>query len=366
MKIAVDGIIFEKQALGGISRIYHETLPRMCQQDDSLWITLLTSGPLMQEIPQHTNIQHQSLPNLEGFLRPGRFFVNTRSRLRAKVQSSWMLKNPSDIWHSTYYTLPYNWRGSVITTLYDLIYERFPEQFSSKIDRWRRYQIRQAVNTADAVICISETTRQDAVRFYGADPMKLHVIPLAASSIFQKVDADTSHRPFLLFIGMRAGYKGFETLLEAYSRWSYKQQIDLLVVGSQWTKEEQKKLRDLNISDCVNLRIAVTDEELVALYNQATALVHPSLYEGFGLPLLEAMACGCPIVASNIPSSFEVAGDAAYFFTPDNTDDLKNVLDRVVNNGREAQKVQLGYRLASSYSWDAAARKTLELYRAHI
>lgn len=367
-KIVMDGKIFELQRRGGISRIYHELLPRICDLDKSIQFTILSAGHLEQELPQHQQIQHHALVYWERFLRPGRYFRKANSRGRNRAQTNWWRDNQADIWHSTYYTLPVCWKGPVIISAYDLIYERYPGLFGKAQSERTRAQMRDAVLAADLVICISQTTKMDFAQFYGIDPLKLQVIPLGIGPSFRKLPVDkldnSRERPYLLYVGRRSSYKNFSTLLHAYSHWAPHREIDLLVIGSPWTREEVKQLRDLDLAGKVLLETAVSDQELARLYNGARAFIFPSLYEGFGLPILEAMACGCPIIASNIPSSTEVAGEVAYYFQPDSVEDLLNALDKVANAGRDASRVRKGIELAAAFTWEQTARQTLEVYHA--
>ena len=173
-------------------------------------------------------------------------------------------------------------------------------------------------------------------------------------------------RPFLLYVGRRGKHKNFATLLAAYARWDGRQGNDLLVAGDPWTAEEMRRLNDLGVTGKVRLKTAVSDQELALLYNQAAAFVYPSLYEGFGLPLLEAMACGCPVVASRIPTSLEVGAAVPYYFAPESGDDLLLALDAALRGGRSAAPITEGIRQAAAYSWENSARQTLEVYRALI
>jgi glycosyltransferase involved in cell wall biosynthesis len=219
------------------------------------------------------------------------------------------------------------------------------------------------------VICISHNTQKDIVDYYGLDIEKTHVVPLAHKPIFkQLMDDDSSpinnHRkPYLLYIGIRRAYKNFSTLIEGYSRWKYRNEVDLLVVGDDWTEEEKKKLEDLRILNHIHLHSIVSDEQLVSLYNQALAFVFSSLYEGFGIPLLEAMACGCPIVASRIPTTLEVAGDVPIYFNPTEIESLLSALDTVYQGDNTDQNILAGIEHAKGYSWDKTAQETYSIYQ---
>jgi glycosyltransferase involved in cell wall biosynthesis len=278
-----------------------------------------------------------------------------------------MQQNQPDVWQSTFFRLPSRWPGPVVTTVYDVIYERYPGFFNSAQADWTRREMKKSVQRADTVICISETTKQDVIQFYDANPAKLHVIPLAPGEAFLHFDSEKSllgsQRPYILYVGRRANHKNFMILLAAYSRWAARGDIDLVVVGESWSESEQHLLKKNDMLDGIRLISNVDDKELASIYSRALALVYPSLYEGFGLPLLEAMACGCPVVASCIPSNVEVAGDFAIYFEAEDVDALIAALDQAIENGRSAQRVQQGLQHVKTYSWDRAAQQTLAIYR---
>lgn len=369
MEVIVDGIIYQLQSNGGISRLFSEILPRMCVIDDSLHLILLTQGQLKQPLPVHPHITHRCVPRLELYLRLGRLWKSIlpiAENLVLKLCSGLAGKT---VWHSTYYTLPEEWNGFSIVTVADMIYERFSDLFNRPSDEQFREQKRHCIQQADAVICISETTRQDVEDFYNLDSKPIYVVPLACSDVFgaleqhQETYQMPNRQPFLLYVGLRVHYKNFDKLIQAYSVWSPRKDVALVVVGKSWSFDEEKRLVELGIQDRVHLLTKVDDETLCYLYNQAVAFIYPSLYEGFGIPLLEAMACGCPIVASRIPSTIEVAGECPIYFEPAEVDDLLNAFDVALSEGRNSRRIQMGLKRVKSYSWDKTAALTLGAYR---
>jgi glycosyltransferase involved in cell wall biosynthesis len=232
--------------------------------------------------------------------------------------------------------------------------------------RFRDYK-RQCIHAADAVICISETTRQDLLDEYGLSPAVAFVVPLACSEVFRELGPNEEYSggvegPFLLYVGGRGIHKNFGRLIEAYSTWSLCHEVSLVVVGSSWSRSEIHDLAEAGVRDEVRLLADVSDRRLRQLYNHALALVYPSLYEGFGIPLLEAMSCGCPVIASRIPSTLEVAGRYALYFEPTEVEDLRTALDQALYRGREPWRVALGTALVRQYSWDETATRTLGVY----
>lgn len=369
LEVIVDGVIFQFQSRGGVSRIYSEILPRMCEQDESLRITLVTKEgrPLLQPLPEHRQISRREIPHLDPYLRPWRLFGRFAPTVKRVMDKVCIGDGRGKIWHSTYFTQPYRWRGTQVVTVVDMIYELYPNFFNEPNDQLFREQKRRAVLDAEAVICISKTTRQDVQDYYGISSDKTFVVPLAHSETFRPPEnegsADSETRPFLLYVGRRSNYKNFDLLLDAYSSWANRNAVDLVVVGDrQWTTREKELLAELNLGTQVKLLTDINDEQLRRLYGRAVAFVYPSLYEGFGIPLLEALACGCPVVASDIPSSKEVADDCAIYFDPSSSEDLRAVLERVVAEGPNETRRAAGIARAALFSWTETARQTIEVY----
>jgi len=252
----------------------------------------------------------------------------------------------------------------------DMIYERFPDLFTGEgSDRFREER-KSCVLAADAVLCISDATRRDVQEFYQIGGDRLHVVHLACSDFFRPLPAgDLAQKggarpPFFLYVGSRAHYKNFQGLLEAYSKWNGRAAARLLVVGPPWTPDEGRHISELGISGQVELMTDVRDEALCTLYNQAAAFIYPSLYEGFGIPLLEAMACGCPVIASRIPTTVEIAGDCCIYFELDSPDSLIDAFDKAVSEGRDGAIARAGLEHAKRFSWEKTARETLSVYRS--
>ena len=342
----------------------------MCDLDNSLRITLLTEGESRQPLPEHKHIVHRRIVPVKRYMRPGRLWKPVIPRARQLMIRFSIGRGDGQIWHSTYYTQPEPWDGLQVVTVADMIHERFSDLFSgSGNDRFREEK-RRCVQEADAVICISETTRQDVLRFYKLDSDSTYVVPLACSDLFRRLKQrgngleTLTKRPFLLYVGSRTHYKNFDRLVQAYSVWRYRKEVALVVIGSSWSADEELRLAELGIQDFVHLLTDVDDEELCQLYNHAAAFVYPSLYEGFGIPLLEAMACGCPVIASHIPSTIEVAGECPIYFEPTAVDELVNAFDVALSEGRDSERTKAGLERVKQYSWAKTAAQTLEVYRA--
>jgi glycosyltransferase involved in cell wall biosynthesis len=369
-QLVVDSLLFSWQAHGGLSRLFSETLPRMCDLAASLSVELLVSGPPLQPLPAHSRIAARRVRRLTR-PAPAKGLWGAGSELVQRLLRDLSFgRGFGKIWHSTYYTLPGHWRGAEVVTVADTIYELFPTLFSRPEDDAFRAQRRRCLERADAVICISHATRADVGRLFPDVTPRTHVVHLAGQETFRPLAPEAAtlppslDRPFLLFVGRRRRHKNFDLLLRAFACWPRKRDFDLVAVGPEWSAGEKGTLLGLGLTDSVRSLQGVGDEALCVLYNRAAAFVYPSLCEGFGVPILEAMACGCPVVASRIPSSTEVAGECPVYFTPDCLEELGAALDVVVDEGRPSTRTAAGLDRARRFSWDRAARETLDVYRS--
>jgi glycosyltransferase involved in cell wall biosynthesis len=360
MVVVVDGIIFEVQQFGGISRIFKEILPRMCELDVSLKIRIITNRHPKQSLPAHSRISYTFLPRMGRHLRIFKPLVHRVCFRNSKEQ----------IWHSTFYTASKAWQGKHVVTVVDMIYERYPQFFNQKEHIILMEEKERCIQKADVVICISNTTARDVLSFCGVNPARIKIIPLGFNRVFRRLE-QREHKQimptkqlFLLYLGSRRFYKNFDGLLQAYSVWDKKQDVALVAIGEPWTAEEVKKLAEMGIQNTVQCLAHMDDESLCQLYNQAVALVYPSLYEGFGIPLLEAMACGCPIVASRIPSTFEVAEDVPIYFEPTKMESILHAFDAVLAENRNMARMEAGIKRSKLFSWESTSQQTLEVYRS--
>lgn len=358
MRVLYDGLIYRVQNNGGVNRYFANLIGGL---PGDVRPILLSDCARNHNFPAHPRLRlFQGRQRRAGYLARRLLALYFRAVSRAV---------PFDVAHPTYYSLltrrPLGaYRRPVVITVYDMICELFAAEMDPHGLAAR--EKRQAVADAQAVICISENTRQDLLRLCAVAEEKVRVIPLAAS-----FDRSVSFGPepvpacpYFLYVGQRAGYKNFAALARAFARIAPKRaEIGLCVVGPAFTDTELGLLAGGGILRRVHHVGSVSDAHLAKLYRCCVAFVYPSLYEGFGLPILEAMACGAPVVAFNRASVPEVAGDAALLLDAEK-DDLTDTLLAVLDD--EALRARLaaqGLERAKLFRWEETVARTLDVYR---
>ncbi|MGL4650202.1 MAG: glycosyltransferase family 4 protein, partial [Caldilineaceae bacterium] len=223
-------------------------------------------------------------------------------------------------------------------------------------------------------IAISHSTAADIVRIYpDVDPAKVTTIHLAADNDFfaARVEPNAevlSGRPYFLYVGNRARYKNFAALVQAFGKSGLAPTHDLRVVSPShgaFDGDEEALLRECGVDGAIHLPTSVDDAALRALYQSALALVYPSLYEGFGLPLLEALASGTLIATSSVSSMPEIGGPSALLFDPTSVDEISAALVQIANLGEQerAERVAQGRDWAAAFTWDKCVRETVALLK---
>ncbi|WP_415499355.1 glycosyltransferase family 4 protein [Aquirufa ecclesiirivi] len=276
---------------------------------------------------------------------------------------------PPDIYHITYYDrIPFhNRRTKIVISVYDMIHELYPEQFSEKASQIKK----ECVKAADLVICISENTKKDLIQIFGIEENKIRVIYLGFKEFDHSNNIDPSipsilPNSYILFVGQRQGYKNFEGLAKAYAYSSELNQKFQLVCfgGGQFTEEENVMIRKFEIEGKV-IQIDGDDNLLKICYEKAFVFVYPSLYEGFGIPPLEAMSCGTPVCCSNTSSLPEVVGDAAILFNPLYTEEIKLAMLEILNSIVKRQElIAKGMHRIKYFTWKKCASETLDAYQS--
>jgi glycosyltransferase involved in cell wall biosynthesis len=319
----------------------------------------------------------------------GRIKLQILTATHISLRGQWALpaalrRDQPNLLHYPHFDLPWLTPGRVVATLHDLKYIARAD-FLPTNRRLRRWVIqsmtRHTLHRASRVIVPSQSTADDLILRLNAASEKLRVIPSGVDeSQFFHIETEAIEdaryrygldRPFVLFVGERRPHKNLDGLLKAFAifRRSISTEYHLVIAGRPYPgyRQPEALAQTLGLVNYVHFLDNVPDSDLPLLYHSADALVLLSCYEGFGLPVLEAMACGTPVVVSNVTSLPEVAGEAGMKVPPDNPEQAAAALLQVIRGGKEReQRIALGRGQAHRFSWDRCARQTLEVYREVI
>ena len=378
MKIGIDARFLTHPQKGGF-KTYTENLvvAFACVDSRNEYILYLDRAPNQNtRLPQQPNFSYKVLKQLPGIGMPW------REQVDISLQTA---RDRIDLLHSPCLTAPITHACPLVITIHDMIW-LFPRQYPRsgksslqwKLMEWYQLTIpRIASRRAAAIITVSQLSKEDIVRYLNVDPALIHVTHEAVSSFFQPVVTSEQSRSFrtkygldskfILAIGSSDPRKNIAALVNAYALLpeSLRAEYHLAIVwtASVLATSISKIIQDLGIDQFVHFLFQVPNEDLVVLYNEASLFVFPSLYEGFGLPVLEAMACGTPVIAANTSSIPEVAGDAALLVDARDTKGISNAMAQVLTDEKLASEmVEKGLRRNAMFSWEKCARETLVVY----
>lgn len=296
-----------------------------------------------------------------------------RFALRQEIRRYMAKEHHFDVIHPThvsaYDLLPHIGNTPLVTTVHDMTHELFPDSFP----QWDPTAVRKQEYSrlSDRIIAISECTKKDLVEICGIEPERVDVVHHGNSLI---LPADAATRPmdlpenYVLFVGKRPGYKNFDIFLHAFAEIAAQErELHLICAGGGAFSPAELELADkLHLRGRVQQRW-VTDEELAILYNRCAVFVYPSAYEGFGLPLLEAFACGAPVLCANASCFPEIAANGADYFPADDAAAMVTCMQRVLGSSGYAQNLRArGAERLTHFSWQRCAQETLQTYKKAI
>ncbi len=355
------------QTPGGIGTYIRNLVPALARQDPSLDVRLFHARFEQEEPPERWIRQFwvEELPAPIRALYP-RWDLTGRPALPDGLQQV-------DVIHATNpAAIPPAASGQkLVVTVHDLAFGYFPGMFPRTWRTLYRLGLRATVKRADAIITPSRNTAEDLLTRTNVDPARLHVVPLAASVPAPGEDPDVSlarlkiRRPYVLFVGTLEPRKNLIRLIRAYRRVAATGLPHALVLAGPLGWRHDALMREIALSGPGDIVMTgeLSGEDLDAMYLEADAFVYPSLYEGFGLPVIEAMARGIPTVASNTSSVPEVAGDATLGVNPLSVREIAKAIERILTDVDLAERLSLrGLRQAERFSWDETARLTLQVY----
>jgi glycosyltransferase involved in cell wall biosynthesis len=364
MNVVFDGQIFSFQDYGGISRYYCELIKQFSAME----------GVEPSLIIQYSNSRY--LPEID-FIHAKHFFPYRRFKGRNEiikllnrnyVRRNYQGQSQPDVFHPTYYD-PYFLSllddTPFVLTIYDMSHELYPHLFS-RFDFTAENKMKVSAK-ANRIIAISEHTKKDIITLLNIPASKIDVIPLATTFSPDKTSKADISIPdkYFLYVGKRNTYKNFLFLLYAMKDLHQTGSHYSLICagGGKFSAQEREVIRKLQLSDKI-IQMDVDDNVLMRLYSKAQAFVFPSLYEGFGIPILEAFACGCPALLSNRSSLPEVGGNAAIYFDPESISDLSEKLARLIEDKDLTDDMRNnGLNRLKLFSWENTACLTLDTYK---
>lgn len=349
--------------------------------------TLETAQPFKLNLicnPQNSGEARHPLPELVA-KNPSRVQLLETSAKPISLQEQWQLprlalREKFDLWHAPYYVRPYLLPCPTVLTAYDLIAKRLPETLPGRKAKLAfEITTRLAFLVSPQIITLSQNAAQDITALYKVNPKRLQVIPPGVEEKFRPLDSPEQVHQFksklnlpdeyILYLGINKPHKNLARLIEAYNLYHQRNptsKVELVLAGKEdprYSEGLRAKVRELGLEERVNFLGDVTEENLSKLYGCAKLFVLPSLYEGFGLPLLEAQACGAPVLCAGNTSLPEAGGSHVPTFDPYNISEIATRIEEMLNNETLlAQHRQLGLEHAAQFSWQKAAAATFEVY----
>jgi len=369
-KILLDTQIFALQEFGGISRYFIE-----------LYTEFLRNRQLKIELPllYTSNLYFKESLFFDASFQKKNSFLIKHSKIfrpflprkleRKSIEQTVKLleKQEFDLFIPTYYNpyfLAHIKNKPFVLTVHDMIHELYPHYFTNEPETIHNKKL--LIESATKIIAISENTKKDLLHLYPhIDRNKVEVVYLAHTITNETPATLDLPEKYVLFVGKRSVYKNFEFFLKAAAS-TIQQHAGLYIFcagGNSFTADELTLINDLGLTGRV-LQKNFEDNELSGFYKNALCFVFPSEYEGFGIPVLEAMAAGCPVILTNNSSFPEVAGNAGIYFELNNAADLKNKLDELlINTGLREEYIMKGIRQAGKFSWEKTAKETMKVYK---
>ena len=359
-KIYYDPKIFYIQKYGGISKYFVNLVSKL---NKTIYEPSIVAPIFINEYLSDINKDYKK--NLFKIKSHPKYTRKVSNFINDKFFSFYNYLNKPDIIHSTYYSkISKKKNQKIVITVYDLIHEMFNKQFKfSGLNNSKKEYLDQA----DKIICISENTKKDLLKYYEVDTKKISVIPLGhpTDREYEIIDLSIISKPYILFVGDRNNYKNFKSFLKSYSNSKIlKKNFNIICFGGEKLSEDEKKFiyeQKINIDNITFL--TGNDKKLNYLYKKASLYVCPSLYEGFGLTILEAMNMDCPIIASKTSSLIEIGNDKIEYFNPESAEDMQFKIEKFIFDTGKTKKMISEYpKNLKNFTWEKTAFLTEKVY----
>ncbi|ELA8120756.1 glycosyltransferase family 4 protein [Vibrio parahaemolyticus] len=322
--IVYDGIIGSLQPNGGISVLFEELKARLSPSE----------------------FKYYSYTNEKGSL-------HLKSRIMERYRDFGENLELTDLFHSTYYRLPDS-ACNIVTTVHDFTYERYIGGLAKFV---HSFQKNRAIKKSDQIICVSENTALDLLKYCPVDESRINVVYNGVSNDYYPLKS--SYSGYVVFVGSRAKYKNFECVVESVALIS---DLKLVIVGGGTLTSNELGYLNTKLNGRYEHKGFIANTALNAVYNDALALVYPSSYEGFGIPVIEAMKAGCPVIALNSSSIPEVAGNSAILLETPSVDEVREAIVALDSGIIRNNMVSQGLENAKRFSWDKCFEETQKVY----
>lgn len=313
--------------------------------------------------------------------KAAKFFMRSLYWASGDVYWEWYklpkLADGIDIFHSLSGCVPKKASFKTLMTVHDLAYYEYDNYLQPSVSRFYKSWYRKSAENADMIIAISKSTKKDIIRYWDVPSKQIKVIHLGTPEDFiskipeikvSKVKRKYKlSRDYFLFSGQLNYRKNIHTLLKAFAKVSVKNKVDLVLTGDKsildYVGRLGKIISEHNLKNRVKILGPIPRNDLIAIYRGALGLTFPTLYEGFGFPVLEGFASGIPVISSNTSSIPEVAGDAALFVDPNNVDDIRDAMTTIISDENIRKKlISRGAERVKDFTWEKTAKKTTDLY----
>jgi len=354
MKILYDHEIFNLQNRGGVSRYFIELFKRIPKEQWDTSVFFSNNDYLIEsQLIRH----HEILKDKK---------IKGKARLLNELNKTYsiykILKDDYDIFHQTHfgnYSLPFLKKRKMVTTFHDMNLVRF--DYSGL-----RTQ-KKSLDRADKIITVSHNTKKEMLEAWDIPEEKIQVIYHGVDAPMNKEDLGQRliNKPYLLYVGLRETHKNFKNFASAFSllKKDYPH-LKLVCTSTPFSKSELSFLSELKILDDT-IYVNASDRDLANLYSYAELFVYPSFHEGFGMPVLEAMSYGCPLIVSNTSCLPEIARDAAFYFNPYDVDNMANEISKLIENrSLRISKLNRGYELCKEFTWEKCVKEHLKAYES--
>lgn len=373
MKIGIDYTAALKQG-GGIGRYTRGLITTLAQLDHRHQYTLL----LTSDAPPEGLQDFQPYPNFSPrrYPLPERWLTIGWHRLYLPAPVEWFA-GPLDLFHSPNFILPPTRRAKTLLTVHDLSFIRHPQGAVDRLRRWLEKVVPRSLSRASHVLADSQSTKQDLIEIYGLPAAQITVVGAGVEARFRPISNPATLKAvrqryglppekFILSLGTLEPRKNFTGLIQAFDHSPVRETHHLVIAGGKgWLYDDIFAAAESSpVADRIHLIGFVADADLPALYSLADIFAYPSHYEGFGIPVIEAMACGTPVVCTNNSSLPEVAGQAALQITAADTPALAQALYQLaIDTSLREKSIREGFIQAKKFNWPAAAKRLLDVYQ---